>query len=329
MQANQTRLSRDPDFEGYYGKRASTPGRPRTSQAAYVPGSAGEVAEEVKSVVERVGRRVAKVKQEYEDEVSLPSPAAAASSAVETVKNALSPVTSALSPSAQLTARTPAPVTRSNLRKRSELPGPPSPSVVADVVEEQSTRFVAGLNDLWTLSGIDEHIANLRETCSSVVAVQLTFLLIEGLALEWHIIPWKYAFDIPASGVTPSYAVHLPDLFILLTGFYWSTTLLWAFTSIAVPATFAYFYNLTIRDVKRNNIRVAAARYTADPLTFNVVKALVTWLVYSQGVTFGLISPEVAERVNLAIWGGHTAVLIGSGIGGLAALYEAAQRRTV
>lgn len=160
---------------------------------------------------------------------------------------------------------------------------------------------------MYAKSGITENIEYLRETCSSVTAIQMTFLLFEAYALQRHVLPWRYMFDIPSTGFTGSIAVFLPDLFVLLTGFYWSTTLLWTTTSILVPALFAYFYNLTMRDVKRGNARVTVARYAADPFTYNIVKALVTWLVYSKGVSFGFIDPEVAERVDLAIYGGHTA----------------------
>lgn len=97
-----------------------------------------------------------------------------------------------------------------------------------------------------------------------------------------------------------------------------------------MPALFGYFYNLTIRDVKRGSRVVPVARYASDPLTFHVIKALSTYLVFNQGVTFGgWINPIVAERVDLALYGGHTATLIGSAIGALAALYEAAQKKHV
>jgi hypothetical protein len=201
--------------------------------------------------------------------------------------------------------------------------------VVADIIEAESTRFVAGVNDLWSVSGISENISHLRELCSSVVSVQLTFLLIEGFALQRRLIPWNFAFDVPATRLTNSYPVSLPDLFILLHGSYWSATIVWTMTSIIVPLTFAYFYNLTIREVKRGDVRVSVARYAADPLTYNVIKALTTWLVYGQGVSFGVISAEAVQTIDEAIWGGSNAVLIGSAIGALAALYEAAQRRVV
>lgn len=238
------------------------------------------------------------------DPVSSPI-AAASSSARKAIATVSSTMSSALSPSGQLTTRTPA--ARKTTRRRSELPGPPSPSDVADVVEYESSKIVSGVRDLYARSGITERIEELREMCSSVTAIQMTFLCLEAFALQRRVLPWRFVFDIPATGLTPSIAVFLPDLFVLLTGFYWSTILLWCTTSIFVPVLFAYFYNLTMRDVKRGNSRVTVARYAADPFTYNVVKALMTWLVYVKGVSFGFIDEEVAMRVDLAVYGGHTA----------------------
>lgn len=218
-------------------------------------------------------------------------------------------------------ARTPAPAAR----RASELPGPPSPSVVADVVEQHATRLYAGAQDLYTGTGITEQIAWLRELCSSVTAVQTTFLLLEAFALQRALLPFRYVGDLPgvaALGLGPT-AVHLPDLFVLLTAGYWAPSLLWAATSAAVPALFGYFFNLTLRETNRRS-GGHTARHPTDPLAFNIVKALATWLVYSQGVSFGVISPAVAERVDGALYGGHTAVLIGAGVGVLASLYDAA-----
>lgn len=187
------------------------------------------------------------------------------------------------------------------------------------------------LNDLYTLSGIDDHIANLREACSSVMAIQTTFLLIEAFALQRKVMPLEWQFNTPAvpAAHIPSISVFLPDLFILLSGFYWSTTLLFSATNVILPWILAYFYNLTIRDVKRGNARVSVARYQADPFTFNVVKGLLVWLVYGQGVTFGFIDRDALKAVNASIYGGATAMIVSSVIGATAALYEAAQRRTV
>ena len=141
-----------------------------------------------------------------------------------------------------------------------------------------------------------------------------------------------WAFDIPASpkivGIgTPSIPIPVPDLFRLLTGEFWSTTFLWSSTSLLLPLLFAYFYNLGLHEVKRHGARVTVARYSADPLTFNVVKALLTFLAYGQGVTLGLFSNKVAYRVDHAMFGGYQGVLIGAYVGILAAIYDAAQRK--
>ncbi|PPJ56986.1 hypothetical protein CBER1_00521 [Cercospora berteroae] len=324
LQTHSTRLSREPAFSGYFGTRA-TPGRPRASASEFLPESVGEVVEEVKSVVKSRGRRPTKVKQESEDDTGiLSSPVQAA---VASASNALSPVASALSPSTQLNPRTPG--LRGGARRQSQLPGPPSPAAVAELAEDASREVVTNFKDLYNRSGIDEQIANLREILSGVQGIHLTVLLLEAIALQRKIFPWDYAFSIPATPITPERAVFLPNLFILLTSLYWSTTLTWSFASIFVPLLFAYFYNLTIRDVKRGNVRVAVARYAADPMTYNLVKALGTWLVFKKGVTFGVINPETVLRIEQGIWGGSNALLIGAGLGAIGALYEAAQRRAV
>lgn len=169
----------------------------------------------------------------------------------------------------------------------------------------------------------------MRENLSSVHAVHTTLLLLEALALQREILPWRHAFDIPPLAVigTPSIPVALPDLFLLLTGFFWSTTLLWAATNVVVPLVFAYFYNLSTTTVRRGGQRVQVARYTADPLTFSVVKAVTTYVVYERGYSWGLWGGQVSYRVEHAVFGGWWGMLIGSGVGGLAGLYEAAQGR--
>lgn len=163
------------------------------------------------------------------------------------------------------------------------------------------------------------------------MGVQLTTLLLEAFALQRRLLPWKYLTEIPWIGVLgmpDRLAIKIPDFFVLLTGYFWSTTLLWLATSIVVPSLFAYFYNLSIRDVKRHGNVVSVARYVIDPFTFNVVKALGSYIIYSRGSTFGgLVSNEVAGRVSSAMFGGSTGTVIGAVVCALASLYEAAQRK--
>lgn len=234
-----------------------------------------------------------------------------------------SPIAQALAP---ITGATPA-----RPRRRSQLL-PPSPADVADDVEVAARRFYSGLADAWENSGITEITDNIRDKCSSVLAIQATWLAIEAFGLQNKILPRKFFFDIPSIHLgrrfaTPSYAIKIPDLFEILTAKFWSTSLLWAATSIFVPLLFSYFYNLSVRDVKRHGNRVTVARYGFDPLIFNLVKAILAWTVYGQGYTFGVLDKSVVYSVNHAILGGYHTILIGSYVGIIVSLYDAAQRK--
>lgn len=208
---------------------------------------------------------------------------------------------------------------------------PASPAVVADAIEHSTASMYAGLNDFWTVSGIPDLLITIRETCSSVVGVQATCLLLESYGIQSEVLPWKYTgIDIPALAVigTPEIAIKLPDLFTLLTPYFWSATTLWLSTSLLFPLLFAWFYNLTYRERTRHGVTIQTIRYSADPLTFNIMKTLITWLVYSQGVRcFGFIDDFAVARVDSAIPGGYNGVMIGGFIGILASMYDAAQNR--
>jgi hypothetical protein len=205
----------------------------------------------------------------------------------------------------------------------------PSPRVVADEVEHATERFYAGLDDIYTLSGIPEAIDWARETCSSLVAVHATFLFIEAYNLSNLVMPWRYAVDTPAIHAIglPSYAVSIPDLFALLTPQFWKPTLLWSATNLFVPLTFAYFYNLTVHTVKRNNARVRVVRYNYDPLVFNIVKCMIVSTVYGAGLLHGYVDQEVVLDIGLSQYGGYTGMMLGCFVCGLCSIWEATQRR--
>ncbi|KAF2842609.1 hypothetical protein M501DRAFT_924955 [Patellaria atrata CBS 101060] len=203
------------------------------------------------------------------------------------------------------------------------VPLPASPAEVADVIDRQTTIAKEKISSAYAKLGVTENIESVRESLSSVVGVELLVLGLEYYGLQKETLPWRYAFDFPAIGFlgTNSHPVSIPDFFLLVTSFFWAPTSLWAATSILLPALAAYFINFTLNGKSRSV-------YQADPLTFNVAKALITWLVYSQGAQFaGLVSPETAARVNAAVPGGYTGVLIGSGVGALASIYEAVLKR--
>lgn len=212
-------------------------------------------------------------------------------------------------------------------RRRPSLP--PSPTVVVDEVEHANARFYAGLDDFYTMSGIPEAIDRARETCSSLVAVHATFLFIEAYSLSKVVMPWKYAFDTPAIHAIglPSYAFSIPDLFALLTPQFWKPTLLWSATNLFVPLAFAYFYNLTVHTVKRNNARVRVVRYNYDPLVFNVVKCMIVSVVYGAGFLHGYVDDEIVFVIGESQYSGYSGMMLGCFVCGLCSLWEATQKR--
>ena len=177
-------------------------------------------------------------------------------------------------------------------------------------------------------------------------------MLLETLSLHRVVLPWVYSgldlplpflphsLTVPGGGFLPrKIELCYPDLFQLLSSDFWFPTLLWSTTSLILPALAAYFFNLTLRPVHRRasaggggGVSVTVARYTFDPLMFNVVKAIATWMVYSRGVGTtggmgGWIGEEVVGTVEGAMWGGYQGVLVGCYVCVLAAVYEAVLRK--
>ena len=142
----------------------------------------------------------------------------------------------------------------------------------------------------------------------------------------------RYAFTFPAIDFlgTQDYPVFVPDLFLLLTSSFWNPALLWAFTSTILPTLAGYFINMTTgthhgRVTRRS---APAPDYVVDPLTFSVVKAVISFVIYGQGVTFGgWVSPSSIERINTAVYGGYKGILVGSAITGLFSIYDAVLKK--
>ena len=188
----------------------------------------------------------------------------------------------------------------------------------------------ANVEHLYVDSGIPTLIDSLREQLSSVTAVSLTLLFLEGGALSRGLL-WGYV----TSDATPLISlfgfnvpqIHLPDLFQLLTEEFWITTALWCATSWVVPGIFAYFYNLSTHIVRRGGTRVSEMRYPFDPLVFHVVKAIATLVVHQNLYTFGLVDSFYVHKINTSIFGGAQAMMVGSIVGIIVSLYEATQRK--
>ncbi|KAL1650070.1 hypothetical protein SLS58_001448 [Diplodia intermedia] len=295
LKDNSTRLAGNNAFAEYYERSSSPVKRTRTNVPL-------ESDSEPRST--RPRRRVTKIKQEQiesQDEVEATPVQAKA-----------------------LATRTP----RAVQRVAAQVPLPPSPAVVTDAIERQTAIVRTKVGDAWTNSGFTDWAEYIREVLSSVVGVEAAVVLVEAFYLQKQVLPWFYFFDIPAIGVlgTNSYPVHFPEFFALLTSSFWAPSLLWAQTSLFIPLVFAYFFNITIKN-KANGFETKPT-YQVDPLTFNLAKALVSYMVYAQGVRFsGLVGDETVFTVANALPGGHQGVLIGAGIGTIVSIYEAVLKR--
>ena len=212
-----------------------------------------------------------------------------------------------------------------NLSFASSVPLPPSPAVVADAIDRRTAVIRSKISNAYEESGISETADKTRETLSTVVSIEAIIVAFELYNLRPELLADRYAFTIPAIAFlkTSPYAVKIPDLFLLLTASFWGPALLWGFTAFLVPLFAAYFVNLTSKPKSRSS-HATHFNYSFDPLTFNIVKALLTFVVYGQDVTFGgLVDLEHVARINSALYGGWQGVLVGNGIGTLVTLYEA------
>ncbi|KAF2752872.1 hypothetical protein EJ05DRAFT_490568 [Pseudovirgaria hyperparasitica] len=291
LKDNATSLSKLPSLREYYDRteRAS----PIKRAPSNAPATAAGVNSEGDTPKPRK-RRVTKVKEESEE---------------------ASPDVKALA------ARTP----RAVQKVAARVPLPPSPAVVTDAIERQTANIKAQGLELWERLGLDDSVEDIRESLSSVVAVQALAFILEGAGIRRETLHMRHAFNTPSIDALrlPSYPVKLPDFFEVLTGGFWAPTTLWATTSLIVPLIFAYFFNLTLKK-SSTGLKVSSKSYQADPLAFNIVKALITYLVYGQAFRFwGLVDDTTVATVDRGFYGNYQGVLISSGIGALVSLYEA------
>jgi len=223
---------------------------------------------------------------------------------------------------ARAVARTPR---ASALAFAQNVPLPPSPSVVADAIDRRTAVIRRRVSQVYERSGVMETAQVARESLSSVVSVEALIIAFEAYCLRYELLADRDAFTIPLSKVygKTDYPVQIPDLFLLLTGSFWGPATLWAFTSFIIPLFAAYFFNLTSKP-RTGRSHTTHFNYSFDPLTFNIVKALLTYVVFQQDNTFGgLVDLEYVARINSALYGGPSSVLVGCFIGILVTFYEA------
>lgn len=193
------------------------------------------------------------------------------------------------------------------------IPLPPSPAVLADRIETQTTSLSNSVSSYVSSTRLPSALHSVRATLSSVIGIELLALFIEAWGLRSQVLPLRYLTTLPAAPAlgTGELAIKIPDLFAILTIGFWGPVGLWALTSVLLPLVGAWFINLT----------EGARSY--DPVSFNVVKALVAWVVYVRNGVGGE-SRIVVER---GVPGGAQGLLAGAGIGLLASLYEAVLRK--
>jgi hypothetical protein len=183
------------------------------------------------------------------------------------------------------------------------------------------------VTSLYKDSGITEATDVTREALSTVTSVLFSVAAFELWHIRPEILANRYAFTIPAVSVlgTSDFPVYIPDMFLLLTASFWSPATLWALTSIVIPTLFGYFYNLTVGSHHTGRrVRASEPDYVVDPLIFSIAKAIISYVVYAQGVTFGGWIDEVSvARINSAVYGGWKGVLVGCGVTALSSVYDA------
>ena len=224
----------------------------------------------------------------------------------------------------------------SSLVSAETLPLPPSPAAIAGHIDRTRQRATASLRGLYARSGLVGTVEALRQRASAGASVELLALALEAAGLRPALLPNKYLTTLPASRAlgTAAVPVQVPDLFALLRGDFWRVFSLWFMASVLLPMTVAYFFNVTL---KVKGARAAAAARGAgagagvveyDPLTFNVAKGLLAYVVFGCGFqVFEYPSFESRLVIEEYVPGGYKGILISTGIGALVNLYEAILRK--
>lgn len=209
---------------------------------------------------------------------------------------------------------------------------PATPADVALAVDRSTSIVRQRVSSLYEESGITEVSHATRDTLSTVTSILFCVAGWELWNVRREILSNVYAFTIPAISTlgTSDYPVYVPDMFLLLTSSFWSPALTWILTSVIIPSFAGYFFNLsaTSPPPSRGRPRPSHADYVVDPLTFSIVKALVSFVVYGQGVNFGgLLNDLSIMRLENAIYGGYKGILTGTAVTAVVSIYDAVLRK--
>lgn len=340
---NATKFSTEPKLVPYYNSRAKAAGSPVKRAGSPVKREA-PVTDLVKSTRRRTTRAIEETLPEYVS-TSAACPSAAAMRFAESTHSAFCSfdreLTDASSrPEEQSGSSSPEPAATSNalatrtparqLSLASRIPLPATPADVAEAVDRHTIALRERATELYDQSGIQEGTQAMRSSLSTVTSILFTVAAFEAWNLRAEVLPLRYAFTIPAIPAlgTNFYPVYVPDAFLFVTSSFWSPVTLWTLTSVLVPSFFGYFYNLSAASHPQGRGRSQTVEYNVDPLVFSIVKALISFVVYGQKVTFGgWISENSIERINSALYGEWRGILTGAAITGLVSLYDAVLKK--
>ncbi|KAF1968158.1 hypothetical protein BU23DRAFT_602452 [Bimuria novae-zelandiae CBS 107.79] len=221
---------------------------------------------------------------------------------------------------------------------------PASPAQLAEIADESFQAVKERATELWDRTHIDEWKEWARETASSVSAIQTLILIIEAVTLQWNTLTGThYITNTPATAVFNSKEIRFPDLSKLAGSGWWGPATLWSITNWALPLLCSYFFNLTLRSNTRH--KSSRTQYTIDPFTFNIVKAILAYsayyvyttadaallgqpgAVFAQKLGWGPFSEGSVSTVRDNIVGGYYGIQIGSVVGLLVSLYDAALKK--
>ncbi|KAI5462571.1 hypothetical protein BGZ63DRAFT_384214 [Mariannaea sp. PMI_226] len=297
---NEARFVSNPDLTGYFNSRSRALGSPVKR----------EIRKDEDDAPLKVPRR-RPVKSKLAEEITPESdehPEASSTALIETPGRSLS----------QVAARIPLPAT---------------PADVALAVDRSTQVVRQRVSSIYQESGITEVSHATRATLSTVTSILFCVAAFELWNIRPEILANTFAFTIPAIEFlgTPDYPVYVPDMFLLLTSSFWSPAWTWAVTSAIVPSFMGYYFNLSANTSSSSSRRRSIGRnadYVVDPLTFSIVKAVLSYVVYAEGVTFnGILSESSILRLNKAVYGGYKGMLVGTAITALVSIYDAVLRK--
>ncbi|EHK41286.1 uncharacterized protein TrAtP1_004729 [Trichoderma atroviride] len=298
---NSSRFNSRSDLSGYFNSRSKAMGSPVKRE------SKEPIKEELEKGIKTIKRRATKAAEDLIN-TDAEDVRAASTALIQTPARSLSQVASRISL-------------------------PATPADVANAVDRSTIAVRRRVSSIYQESGIGETSNAARETLSSVTSILLCVSAFELWYIRPEILANRYAFTVPAIGFlgTSDHPVYLPDMFLLLTASFWSPALTWAFTSFILPSLLGYFFNLSSASGSqgpKTRSRASTPETAVDPLTYSIVKALVSFVVYGQGVTFcGLLSETAIDRLDGAVYGGYKGMLTGAAITGLLSIYDAVLKK--